>query len=132
LQLMDYTLAPLLVFEEVVCPTIVVKINGFRFELPASWYILVTDEDTLQLDVVLVEDLPGKEFRAMVYGMDMAMVELGKIVVDDYYVEHKNVGPSLNKHQMLCHPISPKTWVTISSSDCYNKYLKNKAVGNII
>jgi len=61
----------LLIFEEVICPTISVTIRGFTFELPANWNILVTDEETLQLDVVEISELAGKEFKAMIYGMNI-------------------------------------------------------------
>lgn len=132
LTMMDYTLAPLLIFEEVICPTIVLTIKGFTFELPANWNILVTDEDTLQLDVVEISELAGKEFKALVYGMDMSMIQMEKIIVSDYYPNYKNIGPSLNKYQMLCHPISPNTWVNVAPSDSYNKYLKEKVAGDII
>jgi len=132
LILMDYTLAPLLVLEEVICPTILITIRGFSFKLPAHWNILITDDETFQLDVVEVSELAGKEFKALVYGMDMSMVELATVTVNDYYSDYQNIGPSLNKYQMLCHPISPNTWVNVSPSDSYNKYLKEKLVGDII
>lgn len=132
LTIMDYTLAPLLVFEEVVCPTILLSINGFSFELPANWNILVTDDETHQLDVVEISELAGKEFKALVYGMDMHMPALESVVVSDYYPDYRNIGPSLNKYQMLCHPIAPGAWVNVAPSDSYNKYLKEKLVGDII
>lgn len=132
LSMMDFTLAPLLIFEEVICPTITVMIEDFSFNVPANWNILVADDETFQLDVVEVSELAGKEFKAMVYGMDMAMAELARISVVDYFPNYQNIGPSLNKYQMLCHPIAPGKWVNIAPSDSYNKYLKEKVVGNII
>jgi len=61
-QMMDFTLAPLLVFEEIICPSIILSIKGFEFNLPANWNILVTDDETYQLDVVEISELAGKEF----------------------------------------------------------------------
>ena len=84
LQMMDFTLSPLLVFEEVICPTITLQIRGFQFELPANWNILISDEETYQLDVVEISELAGKEFRALVYGMNMVNVEFEPIQVVDY------------------------------------------------
>lgn len=132
LSIMDFTLAPLLIFEEIICPTITIMVSNFAFELPANWNVLVSDEETLQLDVVEVSELAGKEFKALVYGMDMSMPKLEKITVCDYHPNFKNTGPSLNKFQMLCHPISPKTWINVAPSDSYNKYLKNKVIGDIL
>ncbi len=132
LNMMDFTLAPLLVFEEVICPTIVLSIRGFEFELPANWNILISDHETSQLDVAEISELAGKEFKAVVYGMEMNNVELETIKVVDYIPNEQNVGPSLNKYQMLCHPINPKCWINVSPSDGYSKYLKDRVIGDII
>lgn len=132
LQLMDYTLAQLLVLEEIVAPTIVLRVMGFEFPLPANWNILVVDDDTQQLDVIEVKDVAGKEFRAFVFGPDKARHQMATITVSDYFPNKHNVGPSLSKHQMLCHPISADAWVNVAPSDGYNKYLKEKVAGDII
>jgi len=132
LNMMDYTLAPLLVLEEVVSPSIELMIDGFRFVLPANWNMLVADDDTMQLDVVEISDLAGKEFKALVYGPNKLRADLSVISVTDYHPNFQNVGPSLNKHQMLCHPISPDSWVNVAPSDSYNKYLKECTAGDII
>jgi len=132
LNMMDFTLAPLLVFEEVICPTIVLNIGGFTFELPANWNILISDYETSQLDVAEISELAGKEFKAVVYGMNMNNIHLETIQVVDYIPSHQNVGPALNKYQMLCHPVNQTSWINISASDGYSKYLKERVIGDII
>jgi hypothetical protein len=132
LVLMDYTLAPLLVLEEIISPSIEILIAGFQFILPTNWNVLVVDNETMQLDVVEVSELAGKEFVALVYGPNTLMIETEVITVTNYHPNYINVGPSLNKHQMLCHPISPTSWINVAPSDSYNKYLKNKVAGDII
>lgn len=129
---LDFMLAPLLMLEEVVCPSIQLMVQGFEFVLPANWNILVYDRDTAQLDVVELADAAGREFTAMLYGPKKTKPEAALITVTNYHVEHKNVGPSLNKHQMLCHPVGPEEWVCVSPSDAYNKYLKDIIVGDLI
>ncbi|MFV2014078.1 MAG: hypothetical protein ACC656_01495, partial [Candidatus Heimdallarchaeota archaeon] len=64
LEMMDYTLTPFIVLEEVVAPTILVEIQGFKFKLPATWSMLVYGEETMQLDVIEIGDLAGKDFTA--------------------------------------------------------------------
>lgn len=132
LIMMDYTLAPLLVLEEVISPSIELLIAGFSFVLPTNWNILVVDTETMQIDVVEISELAGKEFVALVYGPEQKRIETEIITVTNYHPNYVNVGPSLNKHQMLCHPISPELWINIAPSDSYNKYLKNKTAGDII
>lgn len=131
-HMMDFTLANLLVLEEIIAPTIELNINGYRFCLPASWNILVVDQETNQLDIVLLKKIAGKDFFAFTYGPNKSRHEATHISVSNYYPSKHNVGPSLFKHQMLCHPIDPDTWINVSPSDGYNKYLKNKVAGDII
>lgn len=132
LELMDFTLTPLLVLEEIVAPTIEISILGFQFMLPANWNMLVVDDDTMQLDVCEVSEVAGREFRAMLMGPDKVHFDTAMIQVVDYHPNHHNVGPSLSKHQMLCHPISPEWWINVAPSDTYNKYLKNRVAGDLI
>lgn len=131
LNMMDFTLTPLLVLEEIVAPTLEILVCGFKFVLPANWNILVADADTMQLDVIEVKKLPGKQFDAFLYGPNTDRHELATITVTDYFLSHRNIGPSLNRHHMLCHPVSPEFWVNISPSDTYNKYLKNRVAGDL-
>lgn len=132
LDALDFMLTPLQVLEETICPTLELFIAGFKFCLPANWNILVVDSETQQLDVVEISELPGKEFQAFVYGPKKHMPDSAVIQITDYFPNRRNVGPSINKHQMLCHPIAPDVWVNVSNSDSYNKYLKNMVVGDLI
>ena len=131
LNIMDFTLSPLLVLEETVAPTIELLIMGFKFTLPASWNILVVDEETLQLDVVGVSELAGRDFRVFLYGPNQSRHEMAIAVVTDFHPNFHNVGPSLSKHQMLCHPVAPNWWINAAPTDSYNKFLKNTVAGDL-
>lgn len=131
LSMMDFALAPITMLEEVVCPSIQIQIDGFEFILPANWNILVYDTETSQVDVVELSETAGREFTAMVGGPTKTQPIPCKIIATNYYVEYKNVGPSLNKHQMLCHPINKDMWCCIGPSDGFNKYLKNAIAGDL-
>ena len=132
LTMLDFTLSPLLVLEEIVCPSVTLSILGFDFPVPANWNILVYSEDSSQIDIVTTGDIAGREFTALVGGPDIHAATPGLITVVDYTPEYQHVAPSLNKHQMLCHPIGPAEWVNIAPADTYNKYLKELAVGDIL
>lgn len=132
LTMMDFTVAPLNTLEQIICPSLAVSVNGFEFVLPAAWKILVFDKETSQLDVVGVAEAAGKEFTAMVYGPKLSTATAAVITVTNYFPEYVNVNPSLNKHQMMCHPISADEWISVSPSDPYNKYLKDCCVGDLI
>lgn len=135
LSMNDFTLAPLTNLEEIICPSLELMINGFKFAIPAMWNVLTISEDTSQLDVITCEELVGKGFTALVVGMTKmgAMkYQPSTVLITDYKPEHVNVAPQLGKHQMLCHPIGPSSWVNVAPSDTYNKYFKGLVVGDII
>ena len=132
MSIMDYTLTPLISLEEVICPSLLLRVNGFEFVLPANWNILIYDRETSQLDTLALKEACGKEFTALVYGPNKTQHSAGVITVVDYFVEYKNIGPLLTKQQMLCHPIGPDEWINASPSDAFNKYLKDRSVGDLI
>ena len=132
LSIMDYTLTPLIMLEEVVCPSMQIMIQGFEFVLPANWNILVYDNETSQLDVIELSQAAGKEFTALIYGPSKPYPTPGIITITNYFIEYKNVGPSLNKHQMLCYPINRDVWCSVGPSDNFNKYLKEKTIGDLM
>lgn len=132
LGIRDFKLTPLTILEEIVAPTMELMVYGFRFCLPASWNLLIVDDDTSALDIIQVSELAGKEFRAFLYGPTRSRAENTVVSVVNYYPSYPNVGPSLNKQHMLCHPVGPGTWINVSPADTYNKYLKNAVSGDLI
>lgn len=132
LALQDFTLTPLNVLEEIICPTVVLRVEGFDFAVPANWNVLVYDQETAQLDTIELSEAAGREFSALVYGPKKSKPQGALITVVDYFIEYKNVNPALNKHQMLCHPIGPDAWINVSPTDVYAKYLKDISVGDLV
>ena len=131
LSVMDFMLSPLTMLEESHCPSMQIRINGFEFVLPATWNILVCDRETSQLDVVELSEAAGREFTALLHGPTSRQPSLATIAVTNYYVDRKNVGPSLSKHQMLMHPVGPDVGVYVGPSDVFNKYLKKMLIGDL-
>ena len=132
LEMLDYTLTPLTVLEKVICPSVQLRIMGFDFYLPASWNLLVYDEETGHTDVVPLANAAGENFTAVVNGPKCNMIKAGQVSVVGYSPSHENIGPSLNKHQMLCHPIGPDLWINVSPTDPHNKYLKELTAGELL
>ena len=131
-NILDFTLTPLVALEQIICPSLQMRVQGFDFVVPANWTVLCYDKETSQLDTIEISETAGREFTALVYGPNKSLAQAGTISIIDYYQEFVNVSPSLNKHQMLCHPIGPDTWINIAPSDTYNKYLKDLTVGDLI
>lgn len=132
LAMMDFTLAPIKMLEEVVSSTMTLEIAGYEFKIPSYWYMLVYDEITTQLDSVSVSDLTTNSYTALVYGPDMHVPEAQPVNVVNYDVTSTNVYPTFNRHLMMCHPISANKWINISFSDSYNRFLRDKYVSDLI
>lgn len=132
LELMDFTITPLLTLEEITSQSVKVLVNGYEFSLPTTWNILVIDNETSQLDSVEAGELAGSDFSVFSYGPNKWSFASKPIRVTDYRPSYSHIAPSLNKHQMLCHPIGPDEWVNVSPSDCFNRYLKGRVAGDLI
>ena len=128
----DFMLTPLDILEEIRCPSVKVRVENFEFVVPANWSVLVYDVETSMLDSAQLSESAGRDYQAFVYGAHQSTATSGRIEVVDYYTEHKNISPSLNKHQMLCHSIGPDTWINIGPSDPYRRFIRNIMVGDIL
>jgi hypothetical protein len=126
LSILDYTLKPITILEENTCNTIVLSINNNIVQMPAFWYILVCDPETTQIDCVQASTLSNNTFYALVYGSEMAQTELKPITVIDWIPSDVNVYPTITRNLMLCHDVGDNKWVSISFSDTYSRFLKNK------
>jgi hypothetical protein len=131
LEMYDFTLAPITMIEEIISPSITLDVLGFPFILPANWFVVVYDPETMQLDVVKIADLTGQVHSLLGGGPQQTRASPVYATPIDYHPQYKHVGPSLNKHQMLCHPVAPGYWINISPVDTYTKYMKTTIVGDL-
>lgn len=131
LDIMDFTLCPLNMLVETTGPALQVRSNGFNFWLPASWYALICDDETSVLDICKINEFASKNFTAVTYGNSQCMITSANLSIVDYNPKMSIVSPALNNNQMLCHPITPYKWITITSNDVYNKYLKQTTIGDL-
>lgn len=131
LDLDDYTLSSLLTLEEIIAPAFEIDINGFRFFLPTCYHILVFSNETLQVDTVKIHELTNTDFSVLVYNNSKNKITDVNLHMINYIPEMKFVSPHLLKHEMLCHPISPDSWINITPYDQY-KLINNKVIGDFM
>lgn len=138
-QMLDFTLAPIEYLEETTGPTITVEINGLQFETPAHWNVLITDDDTWQLDTIPLSSCSNQKTLAYIMSPSDYTLRTSEVKVVDYCENKALVHPLLAKGTALCHPVGQanhhgkKVDVTaiITPHDLY-KFVGNKAVGDII
>lgn len=131
LSLMDFTLSPLSMMIETQGPALQLRSNKFNFWIPASWYVLIFDSENSILDICTADELAWKDFSAVTYGNKQLMITSTMLSIVDYDPDRIIVSPALNNDQMICHPISPERWISITPNNVYNKFLKNKTIGDL-
>jgi hypothetical protein len=131
LDIIDFTLTPLLALEEVTCPAFLVEFDSFKFYLPTSYYILIYAEETSQLDTIKIADLTNSPFQIFTYNGKTDKIVNSNIKILEYKPEHTFVIPFLNKNQFLCHPVMPDTWICITPYDQYKK-MNNLVIGDLM
>jgi hypothetical protein len=136
--LTDYILSPISYLEESTGPAIRLCINEIEFDVPTSWFIMVSDPDTYQLDTVPVAACANALCHAVLMSPDDSRYRLLPITVVDYIENAVCVHPMLQKGNGMQHPVGiyPSfnkhvgLTATIGPYDLY-KYIENLAVGDI-
>jgi len=128
----DFKLSPLTILEEYTAPALLIETGNCIITIPTNWKILIYDEGTSYLDVIEVYELTTNKFKALVYGPDCFKCQGTFLKVIDYTPSTIVVTPGINKHQMLCYPITDTSWIIITPNNIYNKYIRYMAVGDII
>lgn len=102
----DFTLSPIMYLEETSGPTFEIEVDGVSVLLPASWHLLVTDDDHYKVDTVRVSDCSKNRYHALLMTDADNKVRTAEIRVVDYFDHKSLIHPMLDKENMLCHPIS--------------------------
>lgn len=133
LDMMDFTLKELTLNEELAgVKTLSLVICGHHIEAPADWNILVYSPETSELDVVALSDLTKHNFSAFVYNHETSKLVENTIRVVNYDQDTTVQVPSLVRNTMLCHPLWYDKWVCIAPTDSYNKYIKDRVIGDLL
>lgn len=142
--MLDFMLSPITYLEETTGEAVKVRINGSEFWVPSTWYILVTDPETYQIDTVNIRDCAKKKHIAFSFAPDEMNLRTLDVTVIDAIGEDDPpmslVHPMITKGTALVHPVGPSApllgriyqlSVVIGPHDLY-KYLSNKVVGDIL
>lgn len=138
-HIIDYALQPLLYLEESCGPSVRLLINGFEFDVPSSWSMIITDAETYAIDSVPVTCLAGNPFKAVLFSPTDTNVHTADIGVIDYKEMNSCIHPLIQKGHMMCAPVGKKTQNKKTISLCVatgpydlQRYLTNLAVGDLL
>ena len=135
----DFMLQQITYLEETTGAVVKLRINNFDFWVPSTWFILVTDRETYQLDTVSVQACSSTKHLAFSFSPDEMNLRTLDIDVVDYAEDMSIVHTMINKGCALVHPVGPgqgvgktvQLSVVIGPHDLY-KHLTNKVVGDVI
>lgn len=138
-QATDFMLNQITYLEETTGAAVKLRVNNTDFWVPATWFILVTDRETYQLDTVSVQACTSTKHIAFSFSPDEMNLRTLDIDVVDYVDDIALVHPMINKGCALVHPVGPgqgvgkqlQLSVVIGPHDLY-KHLTNKVVGDVI
>lgn len=111
-------LKPIVMLEETVGPTVKVRINAFDFYVPASWYILVVDDDTKQVDTVPITQCSSSTFKAFMMHPQLNRYELSSIQLLDLDLQGTVVHLLIPRMTLICHPVGPTSTSKEFSMSC--------------
>jgi len=136
----DFMLSPITYLEETTGAAIKVRINNSEFWVPATWFILVTDRETFQIDTVAITACATSKHIAFAFSPEEMNLRTLDVNVIDYAENMALVHPMITKGTALVHPVGPgpragtakeiHLSVVIGPHDLY-KHLTNKVVGDI-
>lgn len=137
--MLDFTLAPIQYLEETTGAVITVEINGLQFDVPAHWNILITDDDTWQLDTIPLSSCANQKTLAYVMSPNEYTLRTAEVKIIDYCGHKALVHPLLAKGTGLCHPIGTiihngkeiDIMVILTPYDLY-RFVGDKVVGDIL
>ncbi len=137
-QYLDFMLSQIQYLEETTGAAIKIRINGSEFWVPASWYILVADTETAQIDTISIQDCTKKKHTAFSFSpdesnlrvldidiagqgehvrMESALSEDGNLALEEPSAPSESpvdpcrslVHPMIAKGTALVHPVGPIT-----------------------
>ena len=106
-ELMDFSLSPIMYLEETTGAALKIMINKYAFEIPASWNILVVDEETMMIDTIPIADCSTKSYKAFLFCPTSMNLFLDDIKFIDLVPHVSLCHTSIPKNSMICHPVGP-------------------------
>lgn len=137
----DFKLATIPYIEETKGPSIEIMVEGFKFVVPASWNILVVDEETQILDTVPIANCSTGAHSVLLMSSFDTKVRRAPIAVTDLFQSYSCFHPIVGKGTMLCHPVGPEERmdgvenilnVMIGPHDLYSKYIKDMTAAELL
>jgi hypothetical protein len=101
----DFLMRPIMMLEETSGPTVTAKINTELVQLPASWYMLIIDDETKAVDTVQITQCANSAFRAFAMHPKLNRFEMIDVQLLDINYTGVVVHLTVPRMNLICCPI---------------------------
>lgn len=138
-HMMDFKLEPLQYLEEIVGPTVRLRIQNLELELPASWHIMIVDKETYTVDSIPISQCASFDQDVLLFSPDDNKPTTGKALVLNFIRKGTCIAPEVPKGSALIHPIGPSfshgklcMYGVIVGPHDLGRWIGGKTVGDIL
>jgi len=103
-SLNDFVLRPINLLEETQGATVRVRINDFEFNVPASWNLLIVDEETKMVDTIPITQCASSSYNAMLMHPETHDYYMSPIVLLDLMVQETCTYVMIPRLHMMLAP----------------------------
>lgn len=138
-HLLDFKLQELTYLEEIIGPTVRIRVNNLDMDLPSSWYIMVVDKETYTVDSIPIPQCASFDQDVLLFSPDDSKPNTAKAVVLDFFRSSVCVSPEVQKGSALIHPTGPEIFhnkscfygIIVGPHDL-NRWINGKTVGDLL
>lgn len=138
-HMLDFKLEETQYLEEIVGKTIRIRAQNLEIDLPASWHIMILDQETYTIDMVPIAQCASFDQPVLLFSPDDSKPKVGKVQVIDFQDRGVCIAPEIPKGSAMIHPTGPELMhgkqlfygIIVGPHDCY-RWIGGKTVGDII
>lgn len=138
-HMLDFKISNISYLEESSGPAIKLRINGFSFFVPATWNILIADDDTYQVDTIPVTSCANAKYHAFAMSPTDSKLRMMEVTIEDFEPKMHLVHPMIQRATAICHPIGTVKDRQTENEVCaiigpfdLHKWLNGKSVGDLM
>lgn len=124
----DFQLGAIRWLEETAGQAVKVRINGLEFFVPASWHLLVVDDESQYVDMVPITQCSNSAFKAFLFHPLSNNYEMSEVTLLDLSQSELCIHVDIPRGMAMCHPVGPRgktdmTYSCLLSPQDLGKYL---------
>ena len=138
-HMLDFKLEESKYLEEISGKTVLVRAQNLEIELPASWSIMIVDQETYTIDMIPIVQCASFDQPALLFSPDDSKLKIAKIKVLDFKDKGVCIAPEIPKGSAMIHPTGPELMhhrqifygIVVGPHDLY-RWIGGKTIGDIL